>query len=535
MAIQQNSKRQRIRIRFWGGIPAGDDAEAFTRRGFTVEVAEGEWLDDRELAVTDSVVMTQSAADLKGIFEPLNSFADKLLEFDCRIYIRVATGLKMQGRERRTVANVIKQLRLPAAGLSAEERQTWALGFQDREANSFAPYVYLCDSGLSWDRLAQTILENPAGFPPNLELMPDATNRDQSPLKLPEESITLLRRGFWDSKEVHLERMQDGLSGVDVFKAYARAKGPLLGEGWWTSFFAKIGDRKKIISEYENYENYALEYIPFNLVPRLNPERCGLGARLGIIVGDFVDQAEPLRDCAWKGRSAHALGTLFTRTLIAWLHAAREQEKPLEELLADFLPRDVKIPEARQEMIRSLGVNPDLRQISELLSQCAKQSVRVGTIHGDLNASNILVRLSDAIIIDLEKMRQTGPLLYDPASIEASLLVDGFREDRREIKDWLRSIDSLYDTLGVFDLRTPCHPKDGSAWFFECVRTIRIHARPLEFGPGQYALFLALALIKKSWNPEMFGDRRDELRAAAYVLGERILKLVVAGRDKQKP
>jgi hypothetical protein len=534
VAIQENSKRIRTRIRFWGGMPVGADAEAFQARGFSVEPCEGEWLDEPELAVTDSVVISQSAENLKGIFQPIKDFADRLLEFDCRVYIRVASGPKMQGRERTTVANIIKQLRLPAAGLTSEEQQTWALDFQDREANSFAPYVYLCDSGWSWDRLAQTILENPASFPPNLALTPDASDKDKNPLGLSQESITLLRRSFWDCKEVHLEQMQDGLSGVHVFKAYARAKGPLLGEGWWTSYFVKIGDRKKIISEYENYVNYALEYIPFNLAPRLNPERCGLGARQGIIVGDFVDLAESLKDCAWKGRSAHALGTLFTHTLIAWLHASHDREEPLGRFLPELLPDNVEIPEERKAIIRSLGGNPDLKQISGLVAQCAKQPVRVGTIHGDLNASNILVRLSDAIIIDLEKMRQIGPLLYDPASVEASLLVDGFKEDRREIKDWLRSIDSLYDDLGVFDLRTPCHPKDGSAWFFECVRTIRIHARPLELTQGQYALFLALALIKKSWNPEMFKDRRDGLRAAAYVLGERILKLVVDG-NRQNP
>ena len=111
--------------------------------------------------------------------------------------------------------------------------------------------------------------------------------------------------------------------------------------------------------------------------------------------------------------------------------------------------------------------------------------------------------------------------------------MDGFAADRREPKDWIESIGSLYDSHELFEWRTPCHPKDGSSWFYDCVRQIRLQAKQLELETGQYAAALSIALIRKSCNDHNFNDRREMLRAAAYVLGERILKLVVGQYSKE--
>jgi hypothetical protein len=135
-------------------------------------------------------------------------------------------------------------------------------------------------------------------------------------------------------------------------------------------------------------------------------------------------------------------------------------------------------------------------------------------------------------LIDFEKLKEGQLLLYDAASVESGLLVDGFAADKRKLSVWLASIESLYNSDELFGWRIPCHPKDGSSWFYDCVRQIRVQARPLELDRGQYATALAVSLIRKSCNPHMFGDRRDSLRAAAYVLGERILKRIVAPSDK---
>ena len=88
--------------------------------------------------------------------------------------------------------------------------------------------------------------------------------------------------------------MDSGLSGSAVYRVYAKLAKGLLGP-WPFLYFLKVGRRDKIAREYLNYQGHALMYVPFHLGPRLNLERCGLGARYGTLVGDFVEEAESLQ------------------------------------------------------------------------------------------------------------------------------------------------------------------------------------------------------------------------------------------------
>jgi Ternary complex associated domain 9 len=526
--------KRRGRICFWPELPQAEDQEAFTRRGYAAEAFTPAMRTPRELNQLDSLVISQSSTDLKSIHPVLRAHARTLLEFDCRIYVRVAAAPMLQGRGRAVVVSAIRQLKLPGGRLTREEQLTLGPEQQEGEGVVLPPYVFVCDAGWTWERLAQLIADNPAGSGPNLDVIPDAVSAAGSKVALGRESVTLLRRAFSDCSEVHLQQMQYGLSGVRTFRGYATQISGLEGK-WPATYFIKIGARKKISAEYNNYQGHALQYIPFNLAPRLTLERCGLGASEGIIVGDFVEQTEALRDCASASRAVHAIGTLFNRTLAAWRHAARVDDRSLPEALSGPLLDEAAIPNFRKATIRSLGATADLAYICQLLDQCRAKPILVGTIHGDLNATNILVRFSDAILIDFERLQEGQPLLYDAASVEAGLLVDGFAQDCRPISEWLESLEPLYGSHEMFDWRVPCHPKDQSAWFFDCVREIRAHARQLELRKGQYATALALALVKKGCNPHAFHDRRDELRSAGYALGDRILNLVAGEYAKNPP
>ncbi len=538
MAIREYAAaKRRTRVCFWGAMPDSPGLAAFTSRGLRPEKFTASMRAPRELAVTDSVVLTQDANNLKGVYLDLERYADRLLAFDCRIYVRVAPGLTIQGRERTTIVNAIRKLRLPGAALRREEWASIDDGeLREREGYPLAPYVCVCDTSWTWEVIAQMISENPAGDPPNLDLLPNAVTSDGRKLRLNPESVLLLQRAFGDCSEVHLRGMQDGLSGVSVYRAYTKQTAGLNAR-WPASYFVKIGARSTIWREYFHYEGHALEYIPFYLAPRLTLERCGLGAREGIIVGDFVEQAEPLRDAARAGRAIHALGTLFSRTLAAWRHdAEKDHARSIGQVLAEFLPSGWDIPAERKAIItREFEVTADVPEIRELLKKCDAKPVLIGTIHGDLNPSNVLIRLSDAILIDFEKLKEGRPLLYDAASVEAGLLVDGFAMDKRKPKEWLQSIENLYDSHELFEWRVPCHPKDGSSWFYDCVRQIRAQSKQLELEAGQYAAALGIALVRKSCNEHIFRDRRDALRAGAYVLGERILRRVVAAYSRATP
>lgn len=76
--------------------------------------------------------------------------------------------------------------------------------------------------------------------------------------------------------------------------------------------------------------------------------------------------------------------------------------------------------------------------------------------------------------------------------------------------------------------------KDGSSWYFDRVRQIRLHAKAMEQGPFQYAWALAFVLTKKACKDEVFRDpdlkpgqlSREDLRALALILAERIVNLL---------
>jgi hypothetical protein len=143
--------------------------------------------------------------------------------------------------------------------------------------------------------------------------------------------------------------------------------------------------------------------------------------------------------------------------------------------------------------------------------------------------------MNDAVIIDLESIRTHGPLLVDAASLEGGLFLDGFIKDRRSAADLLASLETLYD-LSAFERDDHhCHPVDGSAWFIDSVRQIRMQARQMERHPYQYAWTLAYVFLRKSCNTEDFRQEtevstfdskpvtREMCRALAYVIAERIL------------
>ena len=87
-----------------------------------------------------------------------------------------------------------------------------------------------------------------------------------------------------------------------------------------------------------------------------------------------------------------------------------------------------------------------LRELKDLIaSSTPSYPVLAGVIHGDLHATNVLVRMNDAVIIDLERVASGKPLLLDAASLEGGLFVDGFVGDRRSASEVLKSIKGLYN------------------------------------------------------------------------------------------
>lgn len=504
--------RARRQIACFGGLPSGNDLRAFLDRDFLVTpCSERDLHDPAYLSGLAAVVFTQNTNKPLQIVPPLNSAAKLLLNFDCRIVIRLAPN------HRQIAVNIIDKLRLPSAGLNPNEEAQLKAWRSIGRGYPLLPHINVLDVAASWNDVARMIEANPPGHAPgqNLKISPEN-------LKLSPRRRLLLQRAFWDCAEVHLEPMDDGNSGVTVYRAYVDLMANHIGAPWPLPYFIKIGNREKIFVEYKNYEDKVDPYVPFHLGPHLIRERCCLGACEGIIVGDYIEESESLKDCARDGRAASAIACLFTRTLRGWYRGARKEQNSLTKSLK-FPEFDPATSNSRIDKARRFGSNKTPKELEELFNRCSSLlPVLVGPIHGDLHAANIRVRATDAIVIDF-LAHSHMPLIYDAACLEASLLVDGFDEDMGEADKWLESIESLYEHIPLQNTPEHPHPKNESAWFHECVRQVRLYALQMECQKGQYAAALAIALLKKASKDMKVSGSESDRRAAAYALAERVL------------
>ena len=415
------------------------------------------------------------------------------------------------------MATIIGRNKLPVAGLSIFTPEELKVARLRPSSDQPLPHVRFFKVGTPWNLVANAIAATDQEAPPSAAL-DIALPKD---IRLDAAEELLLRRAFADCASIHLSSMDDeGKSGASVFRAYADLQEGLLGP-WPQPYFVKIGPRGKVFQEYQNYLAVVDPYVPFHLGPRLIPERCHLGAAQGIIVGDFVERAESLRDCASRGRAVPAIAALFHSTLHGWYRFASEKPIPLTQRLnvPDFTRVSRRLRHARR-----LGSTKSASDLCQLFEQSKYLlPVLVGPIHGDLHAANILIRASDAILIDFCAHRVDMPVLFDIACLEASLLIDGFASDGRKILPWLRSIAPLYDGALLETACATAHPKEPSAWFFSCVNQIRLFARDMQRNSGQYAAALAVALLRKASKDPYLRGKDNFRRAAAYVLAEKLL------------
>ncbi|MDE2706090.1 MAG: phosphotransferase [Gemmatimonadota bacterium] len=478
--------------------------------------------DSSQLAGIAAIVFRQQPRSPYKIKRDLERHAETLLWHDCRVFVQVpqlepGSGLSSL---RTLVFQAIEERELPSSGLG-----------QIEEESPLTPKVHVFSFLDTWSEIATYLRQYPPGEPPSLALEIIDGNNDDLAASWSPEKVKLVQRAFHDCIKVTFIENSAGLSGVHAYKAYAMRKGDYVGKQTPYEYFVKIGDRQKISQEFLAYRDIALEHIPFHLGPRLRLDRCALGTELGVIVSDYVSGAENLIDCARAGRGVPAIASLFNTTLRAWRENSKRSEFRLQDFLEEKMPDE--IPEHRRESIEALGDLKEPTELESLLTEIPPGLIQVGVVHGDLHAMNVLVRGGDAILIDFEKIEKSAPLLFDYASVEAGLLVSGFIGDMRTGSKLLKSIEKLYERDALVRYQfSPCHPSDASAWFFDCARQIRMQARQIEHASTHYAYILAVVLIKKACNIANFSSSAgcsgqsldaEQMRALAYVLGERIL------------
>lgn len=518
MAISERRPRARAAVAWFGDLPPTEVLELFVARGFVTYPCDEVTLRDQSfLAGLSAVIFTQDPAHPMRVTNQIAAHAETLLDFDCQVIVRVASAAAIPDQEGTTsfvrlVANVVQRHKLPNAGIAILDPALVSGSLN--EGDPPRPYVHIIGPALSWSAIANGIASDTPGAPPKYAGLTITSEISLSPTH-----ELLMRRAFADCSEIHLSPMAGGRSGVDVYRAYADLSNGTLGP-WPLPYFIKVGERSKIFKEYQNYKAVVDPYVPFHLGPHLIEERCHLGAKEGILVGDYVENSESLNTTAKNGRSAQAIACLFNTTLDGWYRFAIEKPTPLSQVLTFPQLSELAVRGARA---RALGAATTPEQLKEVFGRCSTAiPVLMGPGHGDLHTSNILVRASDAIVIDF-LAHKNMPLVFDVACLEASLLVDGFAQDVREIPVWLSSVACLYDGAILDQKGGSTHPKDPSAWFFGCASQIRLYARQLERHKGQYAAALAIALLTKAAKDRTLEDPENSRRAVAYYFAEKLL------------
>lgn len=499
-----------------------------------LRVKESEIVDPVHLAKFAAVIFQQRSHQPRKITHNLIQFAETLLWHDCRVFVEIAHSSGADPNAlflmREYAVEALQEKKLPAVGLMTKEEAGSPLG-STANARILSPAVRIFDQSSGWGVVDEDLYNYPPESPPYLALEVNVDDEGDAQNEMPIEKLLLIQRAFHDCIKVKLFKNSDGRSGVESYHAYATHRDKLVGNAPPYEYFVKVGDRKHVSDEYLAYREIAFEHIPFHLGPRLQLARCNLGTKQGIIVCDYVGGSEKLLDVARNGRAVPVIANLFNTTLRVWQGSPKKVDKMLQDYFRSRMK--IQIPPDRRPLIQSYGTLKEPTELSNLIDTMPSKPVFVGKIHGDLHALNVLVRNGDAIVIDFEKFEEDLPLLIDLAYLEAGLFVDGFVDDRRTGVDLFNSIKCLYEVDALIDPHIDlCDPSDSSAWFFDCVKQIRMQARNVELKRGQYALTLAVELAKKGCKKIDSDDAtpdaeqkltREDTRALAYVLAERIL------------
>lgn len=355
-------------------------------------------------------------------------------------------------------------------------------------------------------------------------------------IALSPEQRLLLRRAFGDCREVFLEPMPGGKASLFVFRAHASLKEWRVGPRP-LPFFLKIAGAEEIEKEKGKYREYAEHYIPFNLRPNLDRRRCIRTQTYASLVGNFVDDALPLRVCLRSGYSG-VVFALFETSLKGFrLQPFAAGDKPHEDFLAGFVRERIWLQELENKgevlnRAKSLGLASTVASLERAVCKAASGvSCFVAPYHGDLHAGNVMVRGGDAILIDFSSA-EMGPLTADPAALEVSLM---FGTDELDVPnsfgDWRGFIDEMYGTT-ILALRHPglfSSKPNRYAWLRRSLRELRHVLLACEGNPVEAMVVLATNLMRYS-RLDVEELPNDELRelarrrhAYALVIAERLV------------
>ena len=525
------SDRPRTNV-LWAGQSIPPETELFLKR-LLFSTLDSSYVsnlkDDGFLRSVAAVVFVQDESNPEAVISNLKQHVKNLLDYDCLVIVLAASKVKDTAvNNLAIITDALLSHQIPSLWpTSGDQFEGYDGQNKPYKCNINGapkpPLVFVYRDSLSVDIIANKLVSHnqrpvPAMDEPiSFKITGPGVDDFKSDHRL------MLRRSFHDCTEVHISTLKGGKSGIPVYIAHATKA-----EGRPLPFFVKVGSRNEIIREWLNYNELVRPFIPFHLAPHLVPERCALGAHTGIIVGDFIEDAESLAECARRGRAITSISSLFDRTLRGWHRKPGRRSGKLYSVLRNLILDRKNNFEPRYLNAQKLGAKFTLDELNAKLQQRDTELQLWSHIHGDLHADNVHVRGGEAILIDFLAGRKEGLLLGDHAALEVSLAIRVPRADinnKFSNEEWARVVRPLYTLDTLRTLPSFPDPTEPYSWLAACIRQIRLYALPMQRSKNQYAHILAYYLLRaaiKDPMPKVSADE-DFRRTMAYCLAEDLI------------
>ena len=319
-----------------------------------------------------------------------------------------------------------------------------------------------------WDAAEKIARHDPGPPEGPIIPLPDGEERKMSiesinpvEINLSAEDELILKRAFWDCDRLFLTRLSGGRASMSVYKVQA-----WLAEGNARPrplpFFLKIDDPVAVKKEMECYRDHVEHYLPFNLRPQIAEKRCVRTRQKRALVGTFVDYAVDLRTALRSGQAINLLFSLFETSLRGFrAQPLSSKPDPLPDVLNGFVSARINLNAAiplmveREQIAKDFGLTTNSTWIEAQLVDAARPiKCLIGPTHGDLHYGNVMIRGTDAVVIDFASIVD-GPLTSDPAALEVSLMFGTDDEDKvDDFKEWRGFIDEIYG-LNIQTLHPP--------------------------------------------------------------------------------
>ncbi len=339
------------------------------------------------------------------------------------------------------------------------------------------------------------------------------------------EDEVLLKRAFHDCTEINLCKITGGTS-ADVFQVFAELGDSRVGPHP-LPFFVKFDRSPKIRRELDNYRDCSALFLPFYARPNLDFSRCVLGAKRGIIVGNFVEHSASLIDLANQGATQGIVGSLFDDALRGWRRQAyHHNQKPITMPLAKSLGGAAwqgsqaaqKRAEACAQQAKKHGATMSAEMLANRLDALPPMTHRCATMHGDLHGDNVRVRNGQAILIDLASVG-SGPLVADPASLDAALAL---QMEEQNFAIWQTFIDKAFDVDALLNVPGALLPATPLSHIHDMLRDIRRVGLADQLSVGEYAVAVAIFLLRHAYRKPRDGESPGR-RAYLFSAAEKIL------------